>query len=68
MNDNKAFHGNDFDKVAERISMLKKLQLSIKQSLGINAIDGKAELEKVASDDMELNEKDERTIISPKRR
>lgn len=47
--------------VEDRFSMLKNLQLSIKQSLGIAVIDGKAELEKVVSDDMELNEKDERT-------
>ena len=58
---NKACHSDCFDAVSNRFSMLKKLQLSIKQSLGITVIDGKAELEKVVSDDMELNEKDERT-------
>lgn len=39
---NKAFHGLAFDKVAERLILLKKMRENIKTELGIDESDRKA--------------------------
>ncbi|CAJ1457525.1 unnamed protein product [Effrenium voratum] len=54
---NKAFHGMEFEAVADRLMMLQQLRRNIKSQLGMDESNGKATLEKVVNEDVELNEK-----------
>eukprot|EP00435_Cladocopium_sp_Y103_P028216 s2016_g7.t1 len=58
---NRAFHGSEFDYVGSRLKMLYNIRTNIKVSLGIDDSDGKATLEKVVNEDVELNEKSDKT-------
>ena len=58
---NRAFHGLEFDGVASRLRLLYNIRTNIEAGLGIDHSDGKATLEQVVNEDVELNEKSDKT-------